>query len=101
MAMGNSIYAAVPAVAAALGFYLFDRNHVKELGRGIWGWREKTMIVNAKEEVKVKPLHKPKLAPHLRMGPFITQAQAVAIHETLKVLFGRMEVKRGECSHYL
>jgi len=28
MAMGN-IYVAVPALAAAVGFYFLDRNHVK------------------------------------------------------------------------
>ncbi|KAK7317080.1 hypothetical protein RJT34_01010 [Clitoria ternatea] len=61
MAMG-SIYAAVPAVAAAVGFYFIDKNYVKEIKQGVSVSNQK-MTREVKEQVKT--LKNPKLAPQL------------------------------------
>ncbi|KAJ7959427.1 One cut domain family member 2 like [Quillaja saponaria] len=61
MAVGT-IYAAVPAVAAAVGFYFFDRNYSKskEPRGGIWSYNER-IVPKVKEEMKTR--QNPKLAP--------------------------------------
>ncbi|KAJ1382030.1 hypothetical protein SESBI_44622 [Sesbania bispinosa] len=61
MATG-SIYAAVPAVAAAVGFYFKDRNYVKETKKGLSISNQK-MIAEVKDQAKT--FQKPKLAPQL------------------------------------
>ncbi|KAL2339548.1 hypothetical protein Fmac_007488 [Flemingia macrophylla] len=61
MAMG-SFFAALPAVAAAAGFYFIDRNYIKEIKQG-------TSVSNHKMlrevEEQAKTLQWPKLAPQL------------------------------------
>ncbi|KAK7350944.1 hypothetical protein VNO77_10016 [Canavalia gladiata] len=57
-----SIYAAVPAVAAAAGFYFIDRNYIKENKQGFSAPNAK-MIPEVNEQAKT--LQKPKLAPQL------------------------------------
>ncbi|KAK7353438.1 hypothetical protein VNO80_18885 [Phaseolus coccineus] len=62
MAMG-SIFAAVPAVAAAAaGFYFIGRNNVKEIKQGLSVSSQK-MLAEVNEGAK--SLQKPKLAPQL------------------------------------
>ncbi|BAT78916.1 hypothetical protein VIGAN_02167600 [Vigna angularis var. angularis] len=59
MAMG-SIFAAVPAIAAAAGFYFIGRNNVKEIKQGSSVSSQK-MLAEVKE--RAKSLQMPKLAP--------------------------------------
>ncbi|WVZ18530.1 hypothetical protein V8G54_005852 [Vigna mungo] len=59
MAMG-SIFAAVPAIAAAAGFYFIGRNNVKEIKQGSSVSSQK-MLAEVKEPAK--SLQRPKLAP--------------------------------------
>ncbi|KAE9604064.1 hypothetical protein Lal_00001771 [Lupinus albus] len=61
MATGT-IYAAVPAVVAAVGFYFIDTNFVKELRRGISATNQ-SMIDEVNEQMET--LQKPKVAPQL------------------------------------
>ncbi|TKY74019.1 hypothetical protein E2542_SST02778 [Spatholobus suberectus] len=61
MAMG-SIFAAVPAVVAAVGLYFIDRNYIKEIKQGS-SVSSQTMLAEVKE--RAKTLQKPKLAPQL------------------------------------
>lgn len=61
MAMG-SIYVAVPTLAAAIGFYFLDRNHVKEIKKEFSVSNEK-MMLQAKDQGK--GIQNPKFAPQL------------------------------------
>ncbi|KAK7410763.1 hypothetical protein VNO78_01836 [Psophocarpus tetragonolobus] len=58
MAMG-SILAAVPVVAAAVGFYFIDTNYIKEIKQGSSVSNQK-MLAEVKE--RAKTLQNPKLA---------------------------------------
>ncbi|RDX99711.1 hypothetical protein CR513_17204, partial [Mucuna pruriens] len=61
MAMG-SIFAAVPAVVAAVGFYFIDGNSIKEIKQGS-SVSSKKMLAEVKE--RAETLQKPKFAPQL------------------------------------
>lgn len=61
MAMG-SIYVAVPALAAAVGFYFLDRNHVKEIKKEFSLSNEKMM---PQVQDQGKSIQNPKFAPQL------------------------------------
>ncbi|KAK7282510.1 hypothetical protein RIF29_11351 [Crotalaria pallida] len=61
MAAGT-IYAAVPAVVAAVGFYFIGTNYVKEIRRGI-STPTQNMISEMKE--RANTIEKPKVAPQL------------------------------------
>ncbi|KAL9312804.1 hypothetical protein ACSQ67_018256 [Phaseolus vulgaris] len=61
MAMG-SIFAVVPAVAAAAGFYFIGRNNLKEIKQGSSVSSQKML---AEMNEGAKSLRKPKLAPQL------------------------------------
>lgn len=58
----GSIYVAVPALAAAVGFYFLDRNHVKEIKKEFSVSNEKMM---SQMKDQVKSTQNPKFAPQL------------------------------------
>ncbi|CAK8567699.1 unnamed protein product [Lathyrus sativus] len=57
MATG-SIYVAVPALAAAVGFYFIDTNHIKEI-------KKEFSVSNNKMKDQEKTIQHPKMAPQL------------------------------------
>ncbi|CAL0305385.1 unnamed protein product [Lupinus luteus] len=81
MATGT-IYAAVPAVVVAVGFYFRHTNFAKELRRGISATNQ-SMVDEVNEEVET--LQKPKVAPQLdaiTAFKFCTMDQQLFIFQT-------------------